>query len=131
MNISAPGISIKDLLFSAKPKSLRALLPEPTVELIERMSPGLFGTAEANRVAVAVVDPMEALLDPTTRSKIIRLLSLQKARELCDKLGMKIDRSPYDAIEANIANLGVQPLCDFFGIVEDPRAPRLIAPTTQ
>lgn len=127
----APGISLKSLLLSAKPKSIRALLPVPTLELIERVSPGLFETEEANRVAVAVIDPMEALLDPETRSKIIRLLSLPKARELCSKLGLEINRSPYDAIEASISKLGVQPLCDFFGIVEDPRAPKLIAPTTQ
>lgn len=131
MNTNAPGISVKNLLLSARPKSLRGLLPVPTVELIERMSPGLFETAEANRVAVAVIDPMDALLDPATRSKIIRLLPLPKARELCAKLGMKLDRSPYDAIEASISSFGIQPLCDFFGIVEDPRAPKLVAPTTE
>ena len=107
MDSSAPGISVKSLLLSAKPKSIGALLPLPTVELIERMSPGLFETAEANRVAVAVIDPMEALQDPATRSKIIRLLSLPKARELCSKLSLKVDRSPYDAIEASISKLGV------------------------
>lgn len=131
MNTNAPGISIKNLLLTAKPKSIRALLPDSTVELIERMSPDLFETAEANRVAVAVVDPMESLLHPSSRSKIIRLLPLPKARELCGKLGVTMDRSPYDAIEASIVDLGVEPLCDFFGIVEDPRAPRLVAPTTQ
>lgn len=95
------------------------------------MAPGLLETAEANRVAVATIDPIEAIQQKSTRSKIIRLLPLPKARELCDKLGVKVVRSPYDAIEAGIDTLGIQPLCDFFGIVDDPRAPNLAAPTSQ
>lgn len=131
MSIRAPGISIKSLLLSAKPKSVAALLPKATVDLIERMSPGLLETKEANRVAVETIDPLEALQNQPSRSQIIRLLPLPKARELCGKLDVAIDRSPYDAIEESIADFAIEPLCDFFGIVEDPRAPGLVPPTTQ
>lgn len=131
MNTTAPGISVKDVLLSAKPKSVRQLLPQSTVDLIDRMSPGLLETNEANRVAVAIIDPIEAIQDKPMRSKIVRLLPLPKARELCAKLNLSIDRSPYDAIEAGINAIGIEPLCDFLGIVDDPRAPRLIGPTSQ
>ncbi len=131
MNTTAPGISVKDLFLSAKPKSVLQLLPQSTVELIERMSPGLLETDEANRVAVATIDPIEAIQDGPTRLKIIRLLPLSKARELCARLDLSIDRSPYDAIEAGIHVIGIEPICDFLGIVDDPRAPRLVAPTSQ
>lgn len=122
---------MKDLLLSAKPKSVRQLLPKSTVELVERMSPGLLETEEANRVAVATIDPMEAIQDDSIRSQIIRLLPLSKARELCVNLNLSIDRNPYDAIEAGIDLVGIQPLCDFLGIVDDPRAPSLVASTSQ
>lgn len=131
MTTSAPGISVKDLLLSAKPKSVQRLLPQSTVNLIERMSPGLLETDEVNRVAVATIDPIEAIKDAPTRSRIIRLLPLPKARELCEKLDLAVDRSPYDAIETGIDQVGIEPLLDFFGIVDDPRAPRLVAPSTQ
>ena len=131
MNTIAPGISLNDLLLSAKPKSVRRLLPDSTVKLIERMSPGLLDTEEANRLAVVTIDPMEAVQDGPTRSQIIRLLPLSKARELCVKLNLMVDRSPYDAIEACIQLQGLDLLCDFLGIVEDPRAPRRVAPTFQ
>ena len=127
----APGISVKNLLLSAKPKFVRQLLPQVTIDLIERMSPGLLETKEANRVAVATIDPFEAIQDGPTRSQIIRLFPLSKARELCVKLALPIDRSPFDAIEAGIHRIGIEPLCDFLGIVDDPRAPRLVAPTLQ
>ncbi|MDN3721486.1 DEAD/DEAH box helicase family protein [Roseibium salinum] len=47
------------------------------------------------------------------------------------KLDLAVDRSPYDAIETEIDQVGIEPLLEFFGIVDDPRAPRLVAPTTQ
>lgn len=126
----APGISVRDLLLSAKPKSVRQLLPEPTVKLVERMSPGLLETCEANRIAAATIDPSEAVQNDSTRSQIIRLLPLSKARELCVRLDLAVDLSPYDAIESKIRHVGIEPLYGFFGIVDDPRAPKLSAPST-
>lgn len=129
MNQTAPGISIKELLLTAKPRSVRQLLPDATVELIDRMSPGLLDTDEANRIAVATIDPMEAIQDAQTRSRIVRLLPLSKAREFCEKLSLPIGRSPYDAIEEGLQRIRIEQLCDFFGIVDDPRAPKPIAPS--
>ena len=131
MNTTAPGISLRDLFLSAKPKSVRRLLPQSTVELVERMSPGLLDTDEANRIAAATLDPVDAIQREPTRSKIIRLLPLSKARELCAKLELSVERSPYDAIEAKVRQAGIEPLREFFGIMEDPRAPRRAAPTEQ
>ena len=131
MNTAAPGISVRDLLLSAKPKSVRRLLPQSTVDLVERMSPGLLDTDEVNRIAMATLDPLDAIQHGPTRSEIIRLLPLSKARELCTKLELSVERSPYDAIEAKVRQVGIEPLCDFFGIIEDPRAPRKVAPTEQ
>lgn len=129
MNQSAPGISIKELLLTAKPRSVRQLLPQSTSDLIERMSPGLLDTDEANRIAVATIDPLEAIQDTQTRSRIIRLLPLPKAREFCEKLSLPVGRSPYNAIEEALERIGLEQLCDFFGIVEDPRAPKPMAPS--
>ena len=131
MTGSAPGISLKALLSGAKPKAVQELFPASTIELVERMSPGLLGTQEVNRIAAVILDPAEALLDTTTRVKIIRLLPLAKARELCTTLGLASGRSPYETIEAEISRIGIEPLFDFFGIVDDPRAPRFTAPTSQ
>ena len=130
MNTTAPGISIRTLLLSAKPKAVRQLLPEPTVELVERMSPGILKTGEANRIAAATIDPSEAVQNEAMRSQIIRLLRLSKARELCVRLDLSVDRSPYDAIEAKIRQVGIEPLCGFLGIMDDPRAPKLSAPSS-
>lgn len=131
MTQSAPGISLRALLLSAKPSLLRSLLPHSTVDLIERMSPGLLATPEANRIAATVIDPSAALEESATRTRVIRLLPIAKARELCAKLDLVVDRSPYDAIEAKIEETGTQPLYDFFGIVDDPHAPRVAASTSQ
>lgn len=130
MTDGAPGISIKDVLSSAKPKSVSAILPKSAVDLIERMSPGLLETSEANRIAVATIDPSEALQDLSTRAKLVRLLPLAKARELCVKLGVEAERSPYDAIGKSIQHSNLEVLFDFFGIVDDPRAPKAAAPTS-
>ncbi len=107
------------------------MLPQTTVELIERTFPSLLETDLTNRVAVATIDPKEAVRDEPTRSIIIKLLPLPKARELCAKLDLSVDRSPYEAIEESIHRIGVEPLCDFLGILDDPRAPKLVAPTSQ
>ncbi|MEM9871793.1 MAG: DEAD/DEAH box helicase [Pseudomonadota bacterium] len=131
MALSSPGISIEHLLLSAKTRSILSLLPKPTVDLIDRMSPGLLLTPEVNQVAVAVIDPKEALENPAKRTTIIRLLPIEKARELCAKLELEVERSPYNAIEVKIAETGVQPLYDFFGIIDDPHAPRAAASNPQ
>lgn len=131
MTDSAPGISLKALLLAANPKAVSRLLPQSTVELVERMSPGLLGTEEANRIAVTVIDPAEALLDESMRLKIIRLLPLTKARELCATLGLTVGKSPYDNIESEIGDVAIESLYDFFGVVDDPRAPKFLAPTSQ
>lgn len=93
------------------------------------MSPGLLDTDEVNRIAATTLDPLDAIQHGPTRSEIIRLLPLSKARELCTKLELSVERSPYDAIEAKVRQVGIEPLRDFFGIVDDPRAPRQVAPT--
>lgn len=131
MTEKAPGISLKSLISIAKPKAVQRLLPQPTIDLVERMSPGLLNTQEVNRIAAVILDPAETLLDTAVRLKIIRLLPLGKARELCGTLGLESDRSPYETIEANIRDIGVEQLFDFFGIVDDPRAPKFAAPASQ
>ncbi len=122
---------MKTLLSGAKSKAVQELLSQSTVELVERMSPGLLGTEEVNRIAAVVVDPAEALLDTGTRLKIIRLLPLPKARELCGALGFESGRSPYETLEAKVGDISIEQLFDFFGIVEDPRAPKFAAPISQ
>ena len=131
MTDTAPGISLKTLLSIAKPKAVQALFPQSTIHLIERMSPGLLGTEEVNRIAAVVIDPAEALFENSMRMKIIRLLPLAKARELCMALGLAVGKNPYDAIEAKITGIATQPLLDFFGVVDDPRAPKFVAATSQ
>lgn len=95
------------------------------------MSPELLDTDEVNRIATATLDPVDVIQHGSTRSEIIRLLPLSKARELCKKLELSVERSPYDAIEAKVRQVGIEPLRGFFGIVDDPRAPRRVAPTQQ
>ena len=132
MNITAPGISIKNLILSADPSSVRQFLPDSTIELVDRMFPGLLHTEEANRLVLATIDPKQAIQDAVLRSLIIRLLPLCKAREFCKKLNSNVERGHYyNAIERSINLQGIKPLCDFLGIVDDPRAPRVVSPVTQ
>lgn len=129
MNISAPGISLKDLLLSAKPSSVRQLLSKSTVDLFERMNSNHLDSNEANRIAVETIEPSEAIKNKSMRQKIIRLLPSSKTAELCNKLGIKSYQNPYDEIEKKISKEGVKPLFSFFGIMDDPRAPKLSSPT--
>lgn len=131
MTASAPGISFKALLSGAKSKAVQELFPSATIDLVERMSPGLLGTQEVNRIAAVILNPAETLVDTVARLKIIRLLPLAKARELCGRLGLTCGKNPYDTIEAEIGSIRVELLFDFFGIVDDPRAPKFAAPTSQ
>lgn len=131
MTETAPGISLTTLLSQAKPKVVAGLLPQSTIDLMEKISPGLLETAEANRIAIAVIDPAEAVQELNTRKKLIRMLPISKARELCSKLGFTMERSPYDAIGSKIQDLPIDLLFEFFGIVDDPRAPRFVAPSSQ
>lgn len=128
---SAPGISFKALLSGAKSKAVQELFPAATIDLFERMSPGLLGTQEVNRIAAVILDPAEALLDTIMRLKVIRLLPLTKARELCGTLDLTCGKNPYVTIEAGIDSIRIELLFDFFGIVDDPRAPKFAAPTSQ
>ncbi len=130
--MTAPGISIKDLILSADPKSVWQFLPDSTIELVKRMFPGLLHTKEANNLVVATIDPKKAIQDTSSRSQIIRLLPLSKARELCEKLNSKVERGHYyNAIEQSVHLQGIKPLCDFLGIVDDPCAPIAVAPVSK
>lgn len=129
MNTTAPGISLKDLFLSAKPSSVRQLLSKSTVDLFERMNSNHLDSNEANRIAVETIEPSEAIKNKSMRQKIIRLLPTSKTVELCNKLGINSCQNPYDEIEKKISKEGVKPLFSFFGIMDDPRAPKLSSPT--
>lgn len=126
---SAPGLAFQTLLRTAKPSALRELVGPAIVEALEGLDPTLISDGRLGELAVALVEPSEALRDPRARTLILRMLPLPKARELASKLGSGTGRDLYDdlcSVASDRARL--LELFSFFGVVRDVRAPADSAP---
>ena len=121
---TTPGISIPALLRVSKPPMLRQLIGESTVQMMQELDPTLLDQEHIADFTERFVDPREALMDPLTRSQIISLLPLSKARELASRIGINSDRHVYDQLQREVAKQGsLSTLFSFFGVVADPRVP--------
>ena len=121
---AAPGLAFSALLQNAKPALLRELLGSSIFDTLQGLDPELASDQRLGELAIRLVDASETLRDPQLRKKIVRMLSLPKARELGERLGASMDRDLYNNLNRITADKDSLPeLLSFFGIVEDERAP--------
>lgn len=123
--ISAPGISIKEILERAPDVALRELVGEPTLGVIGIMSPELLTKDNLVLLALNSAEPWEMMRDPDTRDKLIAMLPLTKATELASKLSLGPDGSRvFDRLSDFFRRHGPDDrLLEFFGVVIPDRAP--------
>ena len=128
--MTSPGMSFKALFCQAKPASLRNILSESIVDVLEALDPEILSEGRLAELASHLIEPSDALRDSNVRDDIIRLLPLPKARELAERLGVEDGRNLYDNIsKAASKKLAVPILFSFFGVVRDVRAPKNSAPS--
>ena len=121
---SAPGIALQTLLCNANPAALRELIGPSIVDTLQGLDPDLASGNRLGELAVRLIEPSEALSNAEMRQRIIRVLSLPKARELGQRPGANDGRTLYDDLCAKAADSAALPvLHSFFGVVRDVRAP--------
>lgn len=121
---AAPGLALPALLRAAKASALRELIGSAIVDTLEGLDPTLISEGRLGEVVAALVEPSEVLRNPETRSLVVRMLPLPKARELANRLGITIGRNLYSDLCTGAADRSRMPeLFSFFGVVQDVRAP--------
>ena len=129
---TSPGMSFKALFCQVKPASLRNILNESIVDVLEALDPEILSEERLGELISHLIEPSDALRDSTVRDHIIRLLPLPKARELAKRLGTEDGRALYDNIsKAASEKLAIPILFSFFGVVRDARAPKDSAPSVR
>ena len=120
----APGLALQSLLRNCNPSSLEGLLGHSVVDVLRQLDPTLLEGDNLGRIAEKIVDPYEALRDPDTRTQIIELLPLPKARELANRIGTDAGRAIYSNLKSAVRDSScLSELYSFFGIVAETRAP--------
>ena len=121
---TAPGLNLRTLLCEAKAASLKKIIGQSTIDVLEGLDPELTKGKKIGDLAARLIEPSEALRNSTTRDQIINLLPLPKARELAEQLGVEAGRHLFANIrEAITDKTALQKLFLFFGVVRDERAP--------
>lgn len=121
---AAPGLALQTLLRDAKTSVLREIIGSSIMDLLKGLDPELDTGTRLGEIAVNLIEPSEALRDPNTRERIIRLLPLPKAHELGGHLNVKDEPSLYDNLcVAAAAPSALATLYSFFGVVRDVRTP--------
>ncbi|RED45013.1 DEAD/DEAH box helicase [Aestuariispira insulae] len=125
--MTSPGISIEHVINGMKRASLCRLLGDELVETLRQLlasTPTDDALRNVANVLYADNNPT-SIQDAAVRNIIIDSLSLEKARELADKLRLKTKGNFYTSLKAfdpakNPDHTGA--LFSFFGITEDPSA---------
>lgn len=125
-------MSFKALFCQVKLASLRNILNESIVDVLEALDPEILSEERLGELISHLIEPSDALRDSTVRDHIIRLLPLPKARELAKRLGTEDGRELYNNIsKAASEKLAIPILFSFFGVVRDARAPKDSAPSVR
>lgn len=121
---SAPGISIKELLEKAPDGALREIIGEATVAVVSIMNPELLTRDKLTKLAVGSAEPWEMLRHGPTRQRLLKLLPLSKAEELCAKIGITPPGNRvFDRLLNVFGDRGLEPpLFEFFGVAMPERA---------
>jgi len=124
IDLSSPGLAFSALLRLVKPSKIRSLLADEMIEVLDGLEPGFSASSKLTDLAINMLDPADVLLDAPSRSKVISLMPLKKAHELCRKLGGGSSRDPFEEASKLAAKKESFPtLLSFFGVVDDPTAP--------
>lgn len=119
-----PGLSLQVLFRQTKVAALRDLIGSATMEVLLNLDAGLAERERLAELAAKIINPSEALRDPSRRDLIINILPLQKARELAQRLGVTSGRELYSDLRRAASESSALPeLFSFFGVVHDVRAP--------
>lgn len=123
--ISAPGISIKEILERAPEVALREFVGEPTLGVIGIMNPELLTKDNLVLLALHSAEPWEMMRDPDTRNMLIAMLPVTKAAELASKLTLgPVGNRVFDRLSDFVRQHGSDDrLLEFFGVVVPERAP--------
>ena len=122
---------MQTLLRNGKRAALRELIGPSIIDTIQGLNPDLVSDGRLAELAVSLIEPSRALRDARMRERIIRMLSLPKARELGQRLGVKDGRTRtlYSDLCSKAADkVALEILYSFFGVVRDPRAPADTSP---
>ena len=126
---TAPGMAFRTLLQQSKPIALRGIIDEAVIDVLQALDPKILSGEHLGELARQIIEPADALRDSNIRERVIRLLPLQKAQELAKRLDAKAGRSLYDnlCVAASVKS-ALPTLFSFFGVVQDPRAPKDLTP---
>lgn len=126
---TAPGMAFRTLLQQSKPIALRGIIDEAVIDVLQALDPKILSGEHLGELASQIIEPADALRDSNIRERVIRLLPLQKAQELAKRLDAKAGRSLYDnlCVAASVKS-ALPTLFSFFGVVQDPRAPKDLTP---
>ena len=128
----APGLSLQALLRDSKVATLQSLLGPETLEVLRDVGLDWNDRAALASFASSYLDPSEALRDPESRSRIMGMLPIAKARELAGRLGVSGAADAFHDLErAAAAPDALAVLFSFFGVVRDIRAPSVVQPDTR
>ena len=122
-------MAFQTLLRQSKPIALRGIIDEAVIDVLQALDPKILSGEHLGELASQIIEPADALRDSNIRERVIRLLPLQKAQELAKRLDAKDGRSLYDnlCVAASVKS-ALPNLFSFFGVVQDPRAPKDLAP---
>ncbi len=131
MPVAAPGIALQTLFRSATGAALRELIGPSIMATLEGFDPDLASDGRLPELAIKLIDPSQVLRDSEASKRIIRMLSLPKARELGQRLGVENGRTLYDDLCSKATEkAALAVLYSFFGVVRDTRAPADGSPDT-
>lgn len=134
-NITAPGISVEHVIDGMSHAELCRLLGEELVETLRQLMASTPSDDTLRNVANVLYgsNNPKSVLDQATRNIFIDNLSLEKAQELTEKLGLNATGNYYASLKKfNLTNKPdkIRVLLSFFGITEDPTAQTVRKPAS-
>ncbi len=124
----APGISVAAVIDTMSSAALGRLLGDQLVETITQLNGSAPAAEELRQVAKTLYadNNPAAIRSAQVRGQLIDALPLEKAKELCEKVGVAQKGDIYAVLkQVEFGHEGKrdEALLSFFGIVEDPTAP--------
>lgn len=123
--VTAPGISIREILDAAPERALEDFVGPDTIGVIRIMNPELLTRENLVGLAQGSAEPWEMLRDQFRLEKLVSMMPIQKAAELAAKLGLSSlgNRVFYSLICFLRQHRPDERVIEFFGVVQPERAP--------
>lgn len=122
--VSAPGISIREILEAAPARALEDFIGPDTIGVIRIMNPELLTRENLVLLAIGSAEPWEMLRDALLFEKLVSMMPVQKASELASKLGLgSLGNRVFDGLVRFLRQHGPDDRAiEFFGVVQSERA---------